>query len=98
MELNKEGFVIKDSAGVTAYSHHSALSGVAVGSGAVTVPVFGVPGLYYRLAAGEGRATPDQITDIEARAKAWFAARQPAPSVKPSSRRVFPVEDEKSEE
>ena len=94
MELNQEGFVFKGS-GVDVFSLHSALSGVQVGNGALTVPVPGRPGLFYRLAAGEGRLSAEQQADIEQRAKTWYAARQPAPK-----RRVVaaePIPDEKED-
>jgi len=78
VELNKVGFVIKNSSGVEVFSTHSALSGVQVGSGAITVPVPDVPELYYRLDAGEGRLTDAQRADVEQRAKDWYAAHQPS--------------------
>lgn len=95
MELNKEGFVIKNSGGVEVFSAHSALSGIPLGNGAITTPVPGTPGLFYRLEAGEGRLTAEQRADIEQRARAWYAAHQPAPALRPTMRRAAaPVDEE----
>lgn len=103
MELNKEGFVIKGSGGVEVFSYHSALSGIPLSNGAITTPVPGMPGLFYRLDAGEGRLTPEQRADVEQRAKAWYAGRQVLPALRSPvmNRRassVAPVEEEKESE
>lgn len=96
MELNKLGFVIKNAGGVEVFSHHSALSGAPLGGGAITVPVSDVPGLFYRLGAGEGRLTAEQRADIDQRAIAWHAARHPAP--KSSRRPVAAISSEENQE
>jgi hypothetical protein len=98
MELNKEGFVIKTTSGVETFSNYSALSGVPLNNGAITMPVSGVPGLYVRLASGEGRLTAEQQADIERRATAWFQARQPAPKAPTAPRRSAAVSTEKQDE
>jgi len=95
LELNKEGFVIKGRSGIEAYSHHSAWSGVVVGNGGITVSVPGVPELFFRLAAGEGRLTDEQRAGIEQRAKAWYASRQPAPKRRAVA--AEPISDEKED-
>jgi cold shock CspA family protein len=80
MEINKQGFVIKRDGQVEVFSTHSALSGEKLGSSAVTVPVPKMPGLFFRISAGEFRQlTEDQRVDIIRRAKVWYTARQPAP-------------------
>jgi hypothetical protein len=73
--VSGKGFLIKSRGErvITAQSHYSALSGEVLLPGAVTIPVPGWPGLFYRVSAGEARALTDaQREDICAAAVEWY--------------------------
>jgi hypothetical protein len=73
--VSGKGFLIKSRGErvITAQSHYSALSGEVLLPGAVTTPVPGWPGLFYRITAAEARTiTDEQREEICAIAVEWY--------------------------
>lgn len=77
---NRDGIVIKQGGVLNTTSEYSALSGERLGSGTVTLPVRGMPGLFVRLGPSEARQLTDAQRDqVEARARAWAVREMAEP-------------------
>lgn len=75
-----DGFVVKREDRLE-LSEHSALSGTRLNPGALTIPVPGLPGVFYRLTPGEAVSlTDEQREKIVARAFELFSPAGPGKS------------------
>ena len=60
VKVNNAGFVVKRDGKLLETSEHSAISGLRLAPGAITMPVAGLPGIYVRMAGGEAAALSDE--------------------------------------